>query len=116
MNIPSFVSSLLRHTGYALVVLAALLIGTEFFVPAFATPYLPLYCLLTVGLGLSLLSGRTANPGMHGRWGVGVVVTGVLLLAVLTQLSLYGSTLFLGVAASALIVVFFALGVYSKDL
>lgn len=116
MNIPPIVLSLLRHTGYALVVLAALLIGIEFFVPAFATPYLHLYCLLAVGLGLSLLARQTHNATMHGKWGIGVVVTGILLLAVVTQLSLRESTLFLALAASALIIVFFVLSVYSKDL
>jgi hypothetical protein len=106
MIIPSFVLSLLRHTGYALVVLAALLIGVEFFVPAFATPYVHLYRLLILGLVLCLLAGRTIQGRLCGRWGIGVFVVGTLILAVFTQLSVHGSTMFLALVALALIVFF----------
>lgn len=116
MNIPSLFVSFLRHAGYALVSLGALLFGIEFFVPAFATPYIHLYRLLIVGLGLSLLAGRTVQARLRGRWGIGIVVAGILLLAVFTQLSVHGSTMLLGMAASVLIIVFFALSVYPKDL
>lgn len=116
MNIPSLFVSFLRQAGYALVSLGALLVGIEFFVPAFATPYIHLYRLLIVGLGLSLFAGRTAQARLYGGWGMGLVVTAILLLGVFTQLSVSGSTMLLGMVASVLIIVFFALSVYAKDL
>ncbi len=116
MNIPSLFLSFLRHTGYALVSLGALLVGIEFFVPAFSTPYIHLYRLLVLGLVLALLGGRNVQARIRGRWGMGAMVTGVLLFALFTQLSVQGSTMVLVTAACMLVIVFFVLSVYSKDL
>ncbi len=116
MNVPSLFVSFLRHTGYALVSLGAFLVGIEFFVPAFSTPYVHLYRMIVLGLGLALFAGRTAHAHLRGKWMIGLGVAGILLLALFTQLSVRGSTMFLVMAASSLVIVFFALSVYSKDL
>ncbi len=116
MNPFSLFVRFLRHTGYALVSLGALLVGIEFFVPAFSTPYIHLYRLIVLGVALALLTGPKVEAHPRGRWGIGVGVLGIFLLALFTQLSVRGSTMFLVMAASALVIVFFVLTVYPKDL
>lgn len=116
MSISSLMGGLFRHTGYALVSLGFVLVGIEFFVPAFATPYVHLYRLIIVGLVLALLAGRTDQVPQRQRWVMGTVMVAILLLAVFTQLPVRGSTAGLALAASVAVIVFFLVSVYPKDL
>lgn len=115
MTIIKWGQGMLRHTGYALLLLGGVLVLLEWFIPGFASPYLNIYLLTISGLILALLGGWGERPRPWTRLILGIPLVCTIGAFFLEAVTAGTSTDVLGAATAFLLFAILGQSMYAND-